>query len=83
VAIARGLANKPTVVLADEPTGNLDSVNAKQIIELLLKLHRDLGVTLVLVTHDLAIADLATRTIRMKDGRVISDSGVTPPTDSP
>jgi putative ABC transport system ATP-binding protein len=75
VAIARGLANKPTV--------NLDSVNAKQIIELLLKLHRDLGVTLVLVTHDLAIADLATRTIRMKDGRVISDSGVTPPTDSP
>lgn len=83
VAIARGLANKPTVVLADEPTGNLDSVNAQQIIELLLKLHRDLGVTLVLVTHDLAIADLATRTIRMKDGRVLSDSGLTPPTDSP
>ena len=83
VAIARGLANHPSVVLADEPTGNLDSENAQQIIELLLKLHRDLGVTLVLVTHDLSIAELATRTIRMKDGRVISDSGLTPPTDSP
>lgn len=83
VAIARGLANHPSVVLADEPTGNLDSENAKQIIELLLQLHRDLGVTLVLVTHDLAIAELATRTIRMKDGRVIADSGATPPTDSP
>lgn len=83
VAIARGLANKPSVVLADEPTGNLDSENAAQIIELLLKLHRELGVTLVLVTHDLSIAELATRTIRMKDGRVIVDSGVTPPTDSP
>lgn len=83
VAIARGLANKPTVVLADEPTGNLDSDNSKQIIELLLKLHRETGVTLVLVTHDLGIADLATRTIRMKDGRVIEDSGSIPPTDSP
>lgn len=83
VAIARGLANKPSVVLADEPTGNLDSENSKQIIELLLKLHRETGVTLVLVTHDLGIADLATRTIRMKDGRVIDDSGSIPPTDSP
>ena len=83
VAIARGLANKPTVVLADEPTGNLDSDNSKQIIELLLKLHRETGVTLVLVTHDLGIADLATRTIRMKDGHVIDDSGSIPPTDSP
>ena len=83
VAIARGLCNRPSVVLADEPTGNLDSENAKQIIDLLLKLHHDLGVTLVLVTHDLAIADIASRTIRMKDGRVISDKGPFPPTDSP
>lgn len=83
VAIARGLANKPSVVLADEPTGNLDSENAQQIIDLMLRLHRDLGVTLVLVTHDLSIAELATRKIRMKDGRVISDSGLPPPTDSP
>jgi ABC-type lipoprotein export system ATPase subunit len=73
VAIARGLANKPSVVLADEPTGNLDSESAVQIIDLLLDLHRKLGVTLVLVTHDLSVAERATRTIRMKDGRVISD----------
>jgi len=73
VAIARGLANKPSVVLADEPTGNLDSESAIQIIDLLLELHGKLGVTLVLVTHDLSVAERATRTIRMKDGRVISD----------
>ena len=73
VAIARGLANKPSVVLADEPTGNLDSVSAQQIMELLLQLHRDLGVTLVLVTHDMTVADRASRTIRLKDGCVISD----------
>ncbi|WP_009961241.1 ABC transporter ATP-binding protein [Verrucomicrobium spinosum] len=74
VAIARGLANGPSVVLADEPTGNLDSANADQILELLLKLHRDRKVTLVLVTHDLGIAGLASRTIRMKDGRVVSEA---------
>ncbi len=74
VAIARALANNPCVVLADEPTGNLDSDNAAQIIDLLLRLHRELGVTLVLVTHDATIARLATRIIRMKDGRVITDT---------
>lgn len=83
VAIARGLANKPSVVLADEPTGNLDSVSAKQIMDLLLQLHRDLGVTLVLVTHDLNIARQASRTIRLMDGRVVSDEISIPPTDSP
>ncbi len=71
VAIARSLANRPSVLLADEPTGNLDSENAAHVIELLLKLHQDLGMTLVLVTHDLGIADLASRVIRMKDGRVV------------
>ena len=83
VAIARGLANKPSVVLADEPTGNLDSASAKQIMDLLLQLHRELGVTLVLVTHDLNIARQATRTVRMMDGRVVSDEISIPPTDSP
>ncbi len=73
VAIARGLANQPSVVLADEPTGNLDSESALQIIDILLDLHRKLGVTLVLVTHDISVAERASRTIRMKDGRVISD----------
>ena len=73
VAIARGLANKPSVVLADEPTGNLDSVSSTAIMELLNQLHRDLGVTLVLVTHDPGVAAQASRTIRMKDGQIISD----------
>ena len=83
VAIARGLCNGPSVVLADEPTGNLDSENAEQIIQLLLKLHRDLGVTLILVTHDLSIAEIASRTIRMKDGRVISDTATPQPPTRP
>jgi ABC-type lipoprotein export system ATPase subunit len=71
VAIARSLANKPSVLLADEPTGNLDSENSRHIVDLLLRLHRDLGTTLILVTHDLGIAELASRTIRMKDGRIV------------
>jgi ABC-type lipoprotein export system ATPase subunit len=73
VAIARSLVNKPSVLLADEPTGNLDSESAIQIIDLLVELQKRLGVTLVLVTHDLTVADRASRTIRMKDGVVISD----------
>ncbi len=73
VAIARSLANRPSVLLADEPTGNLDSENAVQIMDLILKLHRDLGMTLVLVTHDLTVAAQASRTVSMKDGRIISD----------
>ncbi|CAN5826767.1 ABC transporter ATP-binding protein [soil metagenome] len=83
VAIARSLANGPTVLLADEPTGNLDSKSATQIMELILKLHRELNMTLVLVTHDLTIARQASRIISMKDGRVISDEISNPTTDSP
>jgi len=82
VAIARSLANRPTVLLADEPTGNLDSENAAQVVELLLKLHRDLGMTLVLVTHDLGIAGLASRIIRMKDGHVVDSTTPLPQTAS-
>jgi putative ABC transport system ATP-binding protein len=74
VAIARSLANGPSVLLADEPTGNLDSENSRHIVDLLLRLHRDRGTTLVLVTHDLGIAHLAARVIRMKDGRVADPS---------
>jgi predicted ABC-type transport system involved in lysophospholipase L1 biosynthesis ATPase subunit len=61
------------VLLADEPTGNLDSENAQQILELITRLHREQNMTLVLVTHDPTIAARASRTIRMKDGRIVSD----------
>ena len=73
VAIARSLANGPSVLLADEPTGNLDSKNARQILELLSRLHRERNMTLLLVTHDLGIARLASRAIEMKDGKIIFD----------
>ena len=73
VAIARSLANGPSVLLADEPTGNLDSNSAQQIMELILQLHREMGMTFVLVTHDLTIAERACRIVSMRDGRVTSD----------
>ncbi|MGH8048450.1 MAG: ABC transporter ATP-binding protein [Chthoniobacterales bacterium] len=71
VAIARSLANEPSVLLADEPTGNLDSENALMIMDLIGRLHREQGVTFVLVTHDPSVAQRATRTITMKDGRIV------------
>ena len=80
VAIARSLANRPGVLLADEPTGNLDSANAVQVLDLILRLHRELRMTLVLVTHDLGIAERATRIIRMKDGRVVDGPATPTPT---
>ena len=70
VAVARAVARRPSVLLADEPTGNLDSATGKQIIELILGLNRTLGSTLVLVTHDPAHAD---RLITLRDGRVVAD----------
>jgi predicted ABC-type transport system involved in lysophospholipase L1 biosynthesis ATPase subunit len=77
VAIARSLANGAAVLLADEPTGNLDSKNARLILELLVRLHYEQNMTLVLVTHDISIAEQASRIVEMKDGRVVSDSKVT------
>jgi len=73
-AIARSLANRPGVLLADEPTGNLDSQNAAQVMELLSQLQRDHQTTLVLVTHDREVAAHASRLLTMRDGRIISDS---------
>jgi len=70
VAIARALANDPKILLADEPTGNLDSVTSARIMEILTGIHRRLGMALIVVTHDNAIADSATRQIRIRDGRV-------------
>ena len=70
VAIARALANEPRVVLADEPTGNLDSETGKEIIALLRKLSGEHGQTVVLITHDPDIASRAARVVRMRDGRL-------------
>jgi putative ABC transport system ATP-binding protein len=73
VALARAFANKPSVLLADEPTGNLDSATGRQIIELLIGLNRDYGSTLVLVTHDPDLAARADRIVMLQDGRVAAD----------
>ncbi|MGA7545364.1 MAG: ABC transporter ATP-binding protein [Methyloceanibacter sp.] len=70
VAIARSIVNKPTLILADEPTGNLDSINGAAIMDLLFDLHHARGVTLVLVTHDAGHAGRCARRIQIKDGRV-------------
>ena len=77
VAIARSLANGPSVLLADEPTGNLDSENTKNILDLIIRLRREKDMTLVLVTHDLNIAGMASRTIQMKDGLIVHDKART------
>ncbi len=74
VAIARALARSPRVVLADEPTGNLDTRNGEMVMDLLARLHRELEITLVLVTHDEWIAERADRVLRLADGRLAKDS---------
>jgi putative ABC transport system ATP-binding protein len=74
VAVARAFACRPPILLADEPTGNLDSSTGAQVIELLLALHRDYGTTLVLVTHDAALASSMQRVLSLRDGRLESDS---------
>jgi putative ABC transport system ATP-binding protein len=71
VAIARALANDPPILLADEPTGNLDSTTGRQVIDLLIDVNRRRGTTVVLVTHDPELAALADVTIRLRDGRVV------------
>jgi putative ABC transport system ATP-binding protein len=70
VAIARSLANRPQLLLSDEPTGNLDSANAADVMELLLALRAQAGMTLVLVTHDEALAARADRRVHIKDGKI-------------
>jgi putative ABC transport system ATP-binding protein len=72
VAIARAVALTPPLLLADEPTGNLDSATGAQIVDLLLALNRERGSTLLLVTHDAALAERAGRTIALRDGRVVN-----------
>ncbi len=73
VALARAFMTKPPILMADEPTGNLDSVNGQHVLELLLSLNRREGTTLILVTHDQALATRADRVITLRDGRVVAD----------
>lgn len=73
VAIGRALFNKPSIILADEPTGNLDSVTSKEVIELLKFTAKKFNQTLILITHELNIAEMADRVITIKDGIVVSD----------
>ncbi len=72
VAIARALINNPSVIFADEPTGNLDSTNAKEINELFLKLRNEMGIAIVIVTHNAELASIADRKLTMKDGSLMA-----------
>jgi len=76
VAIARALINRPALVLGDEPTGAVDTKTSEELVQLMLRLNREEHVTFVIVTHDLELAATADRTIRLKDGRVLSDEPV-------
>lgn len=74
VGIARALANDPLILLADEPTGNLDSATSAEIINILIRLTHDQGLTLVMVTHDPEVADQADRKLSLRDGQIVSES---------
>ncbi len=74
VCIARALINSPKLLLADEPTGNLDRENTRVVLELLKKIHEAEHFTIILVTHDPFVADWASRLVKMEDGRVVSDT---------
>ena len=73
VAIARALANGPSLLLADEPTGNLDTHSSTEIMELFLRLRRERHLTIVVVTHEPHIADYTERIVSFRDGRIVSD----------
>lgn len=79
VAIARALANEPAILLADEPTGNLDSQSGMEVMELLQKINRERAMTMLLVTHDPRVARTAQRILSMQDGRIVDDHAVGDP----
>jgi len=74
VAIARAIVTRPRIVLADEPTGNLDSVSAKEIVKVLSRLNRELGITVVIVTHDPEVASAAQRVVKIRDGVIYEEN---------
>ena len=74
IAIARSLANEPSIILADEPTGSLDSKTSEKILDQLSKLHSEKNVTLIMVTHDMNVAKLADRTIEVLDGKILKST---------
>ena len=76
VGLARALAHRPSLILADEPTGELDSESSRIAMELLLEAQRELGATLIVVTHDLGVASRLDRTVSLRDGRVVGDTAV-------
>ncbi len=73
VALARAFSNKPSVLFADEPTGNLDAETGEKVIQLLFELNKELGTTLIIVTHDLELAQKTQRILRLKGGKIIAD----------
>ncbi len=76
MAIARSLVNDPELILADEPTGNLDSRTSVEIMEILQRLNRERGITVLLITHEHDIAEYATRVVTVRDGRILTDEPV-------
>ncbi len=74
IAIARALANRPSILFADEPTGNLDGKSGREVMSLLKYVSAELGVTLILVTHDLSVAEQADRILRIEDGKIVRDT---------
>ncbi|MHB8134830.1 MAG: ABC transporter ATP-binding protein [Anaerolineaceae bacterium] len=76
VAIARALVNDPAIIMADEPTGNLDSKSGKEIMELILNLNKTKGTTIIIVTHDPVVAEQTQRIIRLIDGKVLVEDGI-------
>jgi putative ABC transport system ATP-binding protein len=76
VAIARALINEPSIILADEPTGNLDTRTSIEVMGIFQRLNRERGITVLLITHEMDIAEYGTRLIRFRDGRVVADQAV-------
>ncbi len=74
IAIARALANRPSILFADEPTGNLDGKSGREVLSLLKHVSKQLGITLILVTHDLHVAEQAERVLTIEDGKIVNDT---------